>query len=567
MNDNKDSIIDGRLMAACIKAGAMRLEKNEQLINQLNVFPVPDGDTGTNMLTTLRGGLSSAHNTDDLGDYMNSLANGMLFGARGNSGVIFSQIFSGIADALKGKASATPEEMLKALENGSKVAYDSVVTPTEGTILTVVREGAEGIDASGLSDKNIWDFFQSYIENIRIALEKTPDLLPILKSAGVVDSGGYGFVKFFEGFTEAAVTGISAIEVEEDLIPAGGVSSKWLMDSEEDAFGFCTECIITLNDGTRNVREEVVEYLESMGQSVVCVQRNEVLKLHVHTLEPLTVLNHMSEYGVFYNVKIENMDTMFVDRVDQAKNSEKSEAEKVAETMKLAQAEMVKESHNGIAYVAVANGEGIVQCLKDFGCEIVLNGGQTMNTSVEEFVDAFNKLDADTIIVMPNNSNIEAAANQAAKLYGPDKVKVLPTHSVVEGYFAMSMAVADKTDPDKIYKQMMMGLEGVSTIWISQAIRDAKVSDKECHEGDYLALIGKEIVATNTDRFEAVKEVLACVPDFEDKYVLLIFKGAAVSDEEAEALQEYIEDNYDWLDVGVIDGGQDVYDYIIGVTG
>ncbi len=573
--DSNDIRIDGKLMASCVKAGAAKLEKNEALINQLNVFPVPDGDTGSNMLTTLRGGLRAAKDTADLGEYMNSLAIGMLFGARGNSGVIFSQIFSGIADKLKEKKSATPAEMLEALENGSKVAYKSVVTPTEGTMLTVAREGAEGFSGEGLDSIDIWDFFKIYIENIKEALEKTPDLLPILKSAGVVDSGGYGFVKFFEGFTQKAISSMGD-DLEESLIPTGGISSKWLEDAAEDAFGFCTECIVTLNEGVGEIRNEVVEYLESMGQSVVCVQRDGILKLHVHTLEPLKVLERISGYGTFYNVKIENMDNMFTERVGQEKTAEGKAAgskdadnsmENVTKIMTEKHFEQVREIHHGIGYIAVANGDGVIKSFKDFGCEIVLNGGQTMNTSVEEFVNAFKELNTEHMIVMPNNSNIEAAAIQAAKIFGEDRVKILPTKSVAEGYFAMSMGITDRYSADEVYEQMKSGCENVDTIWISKAIRDALVEDVECREGDYLALYGKTIAASDPDRLEAVKKVLEGIEDLEDKYVLLIFKGQMVPDEEVEELQEYIEDTYDWIDVGIIDGGQDVYDYIIGVTG
>ncbi len=557
MNSNEITI-DGKLMAACVKAGAARLEKNEALINQLNVFPVPDGDTGSNMLTTLRGGLSAAKNTENLSEYMSSLATGMLFGARGNSGVIFSQIFSGIAEELKGKDKADCSEMLKALENGAKVAYQSVVTPTEGTILTVAREGAEGFSGEGLEDINVWDFFKIYIENIKEALEKTPDLLPILKSAGVVDSGGYGFVKFFEGFTSAALDG--NLSVDEDVnvnLPLPNLS-KWHDDSDEEAFGFCTECIVTLNED-KNIREETVEYLTSMGKSVVCVQSGNILKLHVHTLEPLKVLGHMQELGVFYNVKIENMD-------NQVSNNTES-VDSVSQTMKEKHDEQVREIHHGIAYIAVANGDGVIKAFKDFGCEVVLNGGQTMNTSVEEFVEAFKQLDAETIIVMPNNSNIEAAAKQAAKIFGEDRVMILPTKSIAEGYFAMSMGITDRFEADEVYNQMKQGMEGVDTIWISKAIRDANVDGISCREGDYLALYGKKIVATDSDRLEAVKKVLEQTPDIEDKYVLLVFKGKEVTDEECDELTEFIEDTYDWLDVGIIDGGQEVYDFVIGITG
>ncbi|MBR6302936.1 MAG: DAK2 domain-containing protein [Lachnospiraceae bacterium] len=557
MNSNEITI-DGKLMAACVKAGAARLEKNEALINQLNVFPVPDGDTGSNMLTTLRGGLSAAKNTENLSEYMSSLATGMLFGARGNSGVIFSQIFSGIAEELKGKDKADCSEMLKALENGAKVAYQSVVTPTEGTILTVAREGAEGFSGEGLEDINVWDFFKIYIENIKEALEKTPDLLPILKSAGVVDSGGYGFVKFFEGFTSAALDGNFSVDEDVNVnLPLPNLS-KWHDDSDEEAFGFCTECIVTLNDD-KNIREETVEYLTSMGKSVVCVQSGNILKLHVHTLEPLKVLGHMQELGVFYNVKIENMD-------NQVSNN-KDSVDSVSQTMKEKHDEQVREIHHGIAYIAVANGDGVIKAFKDFGCEIVLNGGQTMNTSVEEFVEAFKQLDAETIIVMPNNSNIEAAAKQAAKIFGEDRVMILPTKSIAEGYFAMSMGITDRFEAEEVYNQMKQGMDGVDTIWISKAIRDANVDGISCREGDYLALYGKQIVATDPDRLEAVKKVLEQTPDIEDKYVLLVFKGKDVTDEECDELTEFIEDTYDWLDVGIIDGGQEVYDFVIGITG
>lgn len=587
MGNQSDLLIDGYMMAACVKAGAARLEKNEKLINQLNVFPVPDGDTGTNMLNTLRGGLQSATPTENLGEYMDSLAKGMLFGARGNSGVIFSMIFSGIAEGLKGIEKATSAQMREALENGSKVAYSSVSKPTEGTILTVAREGAEKIDGEALADTNVWDFFGEYISNIRVTLDKTPDLLPILKSAGVVDSGGYGFVKFFEGFTEAA---LSVGEVEDAneynaLLPTGDISSKWLEDSEEDAFGFCTECIILLDDPTKNVREEADAYLNSMGQSVVCVQKDEILKMHVHTLEPIKVLQHMQEtYGTFYNVKIENMDTMFTDRLKQSKSAESKQVDdkpmgtgvtssdpdddgvSITVDWDAINKNLVHESHAGITFVAVANGEGLAQIFHDNGCEFVINGGQTMNTSVEEFVETFKKVDTTDIIVMPNNSNIEAAARQAAKLYEGARIHIVPTHSIAEGYFAMSMATSYEDGAEAVAAEMIDGMQNVDTVWISKAIRDAVVEGTECHEGDFLALLGKDIVATNEDRLEAAKTAFGNVPDIEDKYIAVIFKGKDASMEEAESLKEFIEDEYG-LDAGIFDGGQDVYDFIIGICG
>ncbi|MCQ2525612.1 MAG: DAK2 domain-containing protein [Lachnospiraceae bacterium] len=575
MDNKSDLLIDGYTMAACVRAGAARLEKNEKLINQLNVFPVPDGDTGTNMLNTLRGGIQAAKNTDNLGEYMSSLAKGMLFGARGNSGVIFSMIFSGIAEGLEGIEKATAAQLRDALENGSKVAYSSVSKPTEGTILTVAREGAEKIDGASLSDTDVWAFFKEYIDNIRVTLDKTPDLLPILKSAGVVDSGGFGFVKFFEGFTAAALTAEAENEADgyNALLPNGDLSSKWLEDSEEDAFGFCTECIILLNDATKNVREEADAYLNSMGQSVVCVQKDEILKMHVHTLEPIKVLNHMQEtYGTFYNVKIENMDTMFLDRLKQSKNNESSNASEdndgvsVTVNIKAMNENLVHESHAGITFVSVANGEGLAEIFHENGCEYVINGGQTMNTSVEEFVETFKKCDTTDIVVMPNNSNIEAAARQAAKLYTDATVHIVPTHSIAEGYFAMSMATSYEDGVDAIVEEMTGGMENIDTVWISKAIRDAVVDNTECHMGDFLALLGKDIIATDADRLESAKKALENVPDIEDKYIAVIFKGKDASMEEAEELKEFIEDTYG-IDAGIFDGGQDVYDYIIGICG
>ncbi|MCQ2493929.1 MAG: DAK2 domain-containing protein [Lachnospiraceae bacterium] len=578
--DNKSNLlIDGYTMAACVKAGAARLEKNEKLINQLNVFPVPDGDTGTNMLNTLRGGIQSAKNTENLGEYMASLSKGMLFGARGNSGVIFSMIFSGIAEGLEGIEKATATQLRNALENGAKVAYSSVSKPTEGTILTVAREGAEKIDGANLADTIIWDFFKEYIGNIRDTLDKTPDLLPILKSAGVVDSGGFGFVKFFEGFTEAAVNAVTQDSSEDEynaLLLTGDISSKWLEDSEEDAFGFCTECIILLDDATKNVRDEADAYLNSMGQSVVCVQKDEILKMHVHTLEPIKVLQHMQEtYGTFYNVKIENMDTMFLDRLNASKNTENSRKTDAQDeedgitaeiNIKAMHENLVHESHAGITFVSVANGEGLAEIFHENGCEFVINGGQTMNTSVEEFVETFEKCDTTDIVVMPNNSNIEAAARQAANLYTQARVHIVPTHSIAEGYFAMSMVTSYDDGAEALVDVMTAGMANVDTVWISKAIRDAVVDNTECHMGDFLALLGKDIIATNTDRFEAAKKALENVPDIEDKYIAVIFKGKDASMEEAEQLKEFIEDTYG-IDSGIFDGGQDVYDYIVGICG
>ena len=575
MDNKSDLLIDGYTMAACVRAGAARLEKNEKLINQLNVFPVPDGDTGTNMLNTLRGGIQSAKNTDNLGEYMASLSKGMLFGARGNSGVIFSMIFSGIAEGLAGIEKATAAQLRNALENGSKVAYSSVSKPTEGTILTVAREGAEKIDGASLADTDVWAFFKEYIDNIRVTLDKTPDLLPVLKSAGVVDSGGFGFVKFFEGFTMAALDAANkdAADGYNALLPTGDISSKWLEDSEEDAFGFCTECIILLDDASKNVRDEADAYLNSMGQSVVCVQKDEILKMHVHTLEPLKVLQHMQEtYGTFYNVKIENMDTMFLDRLKASKNSEKQNSTddndgiSVNINVKAMNENLVHEAHAGITFVSVANGEGLAEIFHENGCEFVINGGQTMNTSVEEFVETFKKCDTTDIIVMPNNSNIEAAARQAAKMYSDATVHIVPTHSIAEGYFAMSMATSYEEGAEAIVEEMIGGMENVDTVWISRAIRDAVVDNTECHMGDFLALLGKDIIATDTERIEAAKKALENVPDIEDKYIAVIFKGKDASMEEAEEIKEFIEDTYG-IDSGIFDGGQDVYDYIIGICG
>ena len=575
MDNKSDMLFDGLMMAACVNAGAVRLEKNEKLINQLNVFPVPDGDTGTNMLHTLRGGIQTAKKTENLGEYMESLAKGMLFGARGNSGVIFSMIFSGIAEGLAGIEKASATQLRDALENGSKVAYSSVSKPAEGTILTVAREGAENIDGASLADTDIWTFFEKYISNIRVTLDKTPELLPILKSAGVVDSGGFGYVKFFEGFTAASISTAEQEAADSGynaLLPSGDISSKWLEDSEEDAFGFCTECIILLDDPTKNVREEADAYLNSMGQSVVCVQKDEILKMHVHTLEPLTVLQHMKEtYGTFYNVKIENMDTMFLDRLQSSRNNESYAAEEddgisVTVDVQAINENLVHESHAGITFVAVANGEGLADIFHENGCEYVINGGQTMNTSVEEFVETFKKCDTSDIIVMPNNSNIEAAARQAAKLYEGANVHIIPTHSIAEGYFAMSMATSYKDGVDTVVEEMSSGMVNVDTLWISKAIRDAVVDNTECHAGDFIALLGKEIIATDSDRMSAVKAALENMPDFEDKYIAVIFKGKDAPMGEAEELKEYIEDTYG-IDAGIFDGGQDVYDYIVGVCG
>ena len=531
-------MLNGTSFEACVRNGWRNLLRQETIINDLNVFPVADGDTGTNMRLTAENGVKNAASTDHIGEYTAKLATGMLLGARGNSGVIFSQIFKGISLSLKGKRAVDAKDLADALVKGYEVAYAAVIHPTEGTILTVAREGIEKTRSTITQDTTVEELLQRYLAQMKETLSHTPEMLDVLRRAGVVDSGGMGLVSFFEGFVNHQDAPVQ--DVGHSHFPA---FSAPLPQEEDESFGYCTEFILRLNQGGSFDTKEAVTYLETLGLSLVAVRDEDLLKIHIHTEQPLEVLTYAQSLGTFLNVKIENLTDMVQEQA--AKNQPRLR----------------------FAYVAVAQGDGIIQTMRDLGCNVVINGGQTMNTSAEEFLTVLRRLNAEHIIVLPNNPNIIAAARQAKELSGLENVHIIPTKTIVEGYFAMSMAAGNDADLPRLLSSMEAGMDGVASVLISRAVRDSDGFGIPCSIGDYLGIHNGSIVCAGSRITEVVPDALEKLENLELKEFVVLFRGQALDEDACDCVLDAIAERFPWLEISVIDGGQDVYDLIIGLIG
>jgi hypothetical protein len=520
-----------------VRGGAAKLAENRETINNLNVFPIPDGDTGDNMLMTIQAGCDASGNT--LGDMAAAVAQGMLLGARGNSGVILSRIFAGIAKGFKGLEEADIKDFTAAMKAGVTEAYQAVSQPVEGTILTVLREGVDAAKGSS----TVEEFFDLGISGMDVSLEHTPELLDVLKKASVVDSGGAGLVCIMEGMR-------SALRGEfDDVIPAGGVvgaekSQKVDFNAfTEDSvleFGYCTEFILRLQRSKIDLDtfdENVIrDYLEGIGDSLVFFRDGSIVKVHVHTMDPGAVLSRCREWGEFLTIKVENMTLQHHEnKMDQR----------------------FKRQRKAMGIVSVATGEGLTATFREMGADVVIAGGQTMNPPVEAFMKAFDEVSADVILVLPNNSNILLTAQQAAKLYKDSRVEVIPTHSLGEGYFALAN-MDPEADTDSLVAGMTEAASTVTTGQVSVAIRDCA----QGKTGDYLGLSGKDILCGSPSRLEAAS-TLAKELDASSADILLIFRGKDAPSEEAEQLRSTLEKSCPMTEVILIDGGQPVYDYIL----
>ena len=518
-----------------IRGGAAKLAENRETINNLNVFPIPDGDTGDNMLMTIQAGCDASGSS--LGEMADAVAHGMLLGARGNSGVILSRIFAGIAKGFAGLKEADVKDFTAAMKAGVTEAYQAVAQPVEGTILTVLREGVDAaVDASSLEK-----FFDQWIAAMDVSLEHTPELLDVLKKAGVVDSGGAGLICISEGMRDA-LSGDVVISTKAE----GRVEKSHLVDFgafTEDSvleFGYCTEFILRLQRSKVDLEsfdESVIrQYLEGVGDSLVFFRDWSIIKVHVHTMDPGAVLSRCREWGEFLTIKVENMTLQHHEnKMD----------------------ERFKRQRKALGIVAVATGEGLTATFREMGADAVIAGGQTMNPPVEAFLKAFDDVSADVIVVLPNNSNILLTAQQAAKLYEGSRVEVIPTHSLGEGYFAMANMDAE-ADIDSLVAGMTDAASSVTTGAVSAAIRDCE----QGRVGDFLGLSGKDILCGSPSRLEAAS-TLATKLDASSADILLIFRGKDAPSEEAEQLRSTIEKSCPMTEVILIDGGQPVYDYIL----
>lgn len=545
--------LDGILFSEMVEAGAANLKAHVDEVNDLNVFPIPDGDTGDNMLMTVMGGACvSVTANGNISESSEQISNGMLLSARGNSGVILSQFFEGIKNGFSGNSSIDAKDLGDAFRKGVEKAYQSVMTPTEGTILTVMREATEY--ASSKNADSVEDFLKAFIEEAERSLERTPELLPVLKKAGVVDSGGAGLIYIVKGMLKAALgEDIGDISYSMDASSNSGIDINAFDENSVLEFGYCTELLLRLQTIKTNIDafdvNVIVDYLQAIGDSIVAVKNGSIVKLHVHTMTPYKVLEFCQNYGEFLKVKIENMSLQH-----NSVTTEKSE--------KTEKTEKATRERRKYGVVTVACGEGVKNMFVDRGADVVVDGGQSMNPSAEAFIEAFDEVNADIIFVFPNNGNIVLTAQQAARLYGESEVHVIESTTVGAGYVALSMLDTTMDSAEDVANDMREAMEGVLTVEVSHCVRDAFIDGIEIHTGDYIGFVGKDILALNGKRFTVACEAIEKT-GFGNYDACIVIYGKDANQAEADRIGEYITSNYRGKEVYVIDGGQDVYDYIM----
>ena len=527
-----------------------RLLEESDFVNALNVFPVPDGDTGTNMSMTFKAAVKEIENlnSESIGETSKKLAKGALMGARGNSGVILSQILRGISKGLEGKTSVDSAELANAFVEGSKAAYKAVMKPTEGTILSVVRAASEGAVKSNATD--IVELLGETVVEAKVMLDKTPDLLPALKKAKVVDSGGMGLYIILQGMYDALKDGIKA-EIK-DIVSTGSVgASAQAIEDIDIKFGYCTEFII-LGDASK--AKAFQDEIEPLGDSMIVVGYDDVIKVHIHTNDPGLVLSKAVTVGELSKIKIDNMreehrEVLMSKEEYAVGKNEDVEAEVAVEKKKY-------------AFISVAMGEGITHVLKDLGVDYVIEGGQTMNPSTQDMMECISKLNADHIFILPNNKNIIMAATQAAEISDKD-VRVIPTKSIPQGITCITMFNAEH-EVDENEAALMEALELVKTGSVTYAVRDTEMDGIEIKEGNMLGLIEGKINKVGEDYFEVAEEVLESMMD-EDSELITIFYGKDVDESKIEEFTEKLEEKYEDCDVQFYKGDQPLYYFIMAV--
>ena len=535
-------------------AGAKNLEVKKEWINELNVFPVPDGDTGTNMTLTIMSAVKEVNNLEDV--QMTSLAkaisSGSLRGARGNSGVILSQLLRGFTKGIRDLEELDAVALARAVDKGVETAYKAVMKPKEGTILTVARGVADKALELAEDAEDLQTFLEDVLEEGRRVLAKTPDMLPVLKEAGVVDSGGQGLMVVLEGAFDAFMG------KEVDLTFDGGESAKVVkITSQAEAdikFGYCTEFIIVLNkEFTAEDEVDFKAYLSSLGDSIVCVADDEVVKIHVHTNDPGLAIQRALTYGSLSRIKVDNMREEHQEKL--IKDAEKIAAQQAEEAAKAPKKE--------VGFISVSIGEGFGQIFRDLGVDYLIEGGQTMNPSTEDMLNAISKVNAEHIFILPNNKNIILAANQAKALTKDKDIIVIPTKTVPQGITAVINYVPEKSVEDN-EKDMTEEITRVKTGQITYAVRDTHIDDKEIHEGDIMGIGDHGMLAVGKEVAAVAKETVEQMVDDETE-LISIYYGEGFTEEEAEKLAGELEEQYDYCDVEVNCGGQPIYYCIISV--
>jgi DAK2 domain fusion protein YloV len=555
--------LSGQVFAAMVLNGYRDLKSQYEKINDLNVFPVPDGDTGTNIAATLTGGVKAMATADqnNIGDVSEKLAEGMLLGARGNSGVILSQFFAGIANALADLQKANVTQFAAALRSGTQKAYEAVVQPVEGTILTVAREGSAYVMDHLTSIPDFESLFEVLLSRMREALERTPDLLPVLKEAGVIDSGGAGLVCIIEGMGKE----IMGEEVADSVFngPQNSVSADAKVPFDENSvltYGYCTEFILQLQKSKGDPKafqiKDMIAFLSTIGDSIVAIKQGTIVKIHVHTKVPYKAIEYAQRYGEFVTFKMENMSIQ---------HNEVLLKEMPIEGAKMVKAVEKPKDRVNLAIVAVSPSDPISNLFKEMGVSEIISGGQTMNPSAQDFVEAFKNANADNIIVFPNNGNVILTAQQAAKLFTGSKITIMESKSLVEAYSALSMADPVNETVEENIVSMKNSMENLTAAEVCPAIRDSINNGIQIKKGDFIAIKEGTVVAAKAKIIDSVAALLQSIDDIDDKEVLTVFYGVDATEKNKDDLKAYVSKTYPMMEVVEIDGQQTIYPFVFAV--
>lgn len=547
--------LDGITFTQMVLSGAHHLTNNAKKIDALNVFPVPDGDTGTNMNLSMTSGANEVKrvNSKHISEVAQAFSKGLLMGARGNSGVILSQIFRGFAQGIEQKEVVTAKDFANAFDSGVKTAYKAVMKPVEGTILTVAKDAAKTAVKEAETEKNIVFLMEKVLTEAKASLKRTPDLLPVLKEVGVVDSGGQGLVTIYEGFLavlkgeELPEQDAFDIDMDEMVNAEHHKTAQDFMDTSEIEFGYCTEFMVKIEDEKTNEHpfdeEEFRNELSEHGDSLLVVSDEEVIKVHIHAEYPGSVMTLGQRYGSLINMKIENMREQHTAIVGDKKESTRSEKAEYA-------------------IVTVAMGEGLTSLLESLGASVVIEGGQTMNPSTQDITDAIKEANANNILILPNNKNIIMAAEQAAEL-AEDHVQVVPTQTIPQGISAM-LAFHPESDITANTQTMDEARKQVKTGQITYAVRDTQIDGITIENGHFMGIADGKIKASDQDKAETVKLLLKEMIKEEDE-ILTILQGEDVSDDEVKSIVDFVEETYEDIEIEVHNGNQPVYSYIFSV--
>lgn len=542
-----------------VKAGASRLNMNAEYVNSLNVFPVPDGDTGTNMNLSMTSGSKAVTDSysENVGELAGILSKGLLMGARGNSGVILSQLFRGFSNQISDKKILQADELAAAFIHGVETAYKAVMKPVEGTILTVAREAARFGERKAKESNDCIEIIDAIVQGARRALTKTPDLLPVLKEVGVVDSGGQGLLFIYEGFLES-LSGTyldkgtyepTTTEMDEMVNAEHHRSIQSQLATEDIQYGYCTEIMVQIGEGptvdSKFEYDIFRNYLNKLGDSLLVINDDEIIKVHVHTEHPGEVLNYGQKFGSLIKIKVDNM---------------RLQHETILEhDTKIAQSPIAKSAAVPLGVIAIAAGEGLQQLFKSLGASYVISGGQTMNPSTEDILSAINQVNAEQIIILPNNKNIFMAANQAVEV-ASIPVSVIPSQTISEGLTAM-LGFNERQTLDENKETMTDMLDDVTSGQITTATRDTTVDDVTIKTDDYLGMINGKIVISKKDRFDVLLETLRKMIH-DNIEIVTIIVGEKGTMKEAEKLKEILNKEYSKVEIELQDGGQPVYPYL-----